>query len=56
VTPFEWAVVLVLGGILGAMSAWAFMLFGVLVDIRAELRRINTAYQNEIDKIVGRHH
>jgi hypothetical protein len=55
-TPAEWAIVLTLGAILGALTAWGVTLFGVLVDIRSELRRINKAYSDEIEKITGRHH
>jgi hypothetical protein len=47
---------IVLGCILGSMVAWAYIIHDRFMEIRSELRRINTAYQNEIDKIVGRHH
>ena len=53
---FEWAVCIMLGVLLGTVFGWAMALQSVLLDIRAELRRINQAYRDEIRKITGGHH
>jgi hypothetical protein len=48
----EWAIVIVLGLILGSMIGWAVAIHGMLVDIRSELRRVNEIR----DAGTGRHH
>lgn len=54
--PFQWAVCIVLGCLFGSLNVWSFMLHERQLEIRSELRRINKAYSDEIEKITGRHH
>jgi hypothetical protein len=54
--PFQWAVCIVMGCLFGSLNVWAYQIHERQLEIRAELRRINQAYQTEIDKVVGRHH